>query len=86
MEYKYIYQLKNLFLKIKTLTTISTYFHTIIILILNISKIMFALTPYANWYNNNVIIFLNSDDALTNLITLYLTKDSNYFIKYIIVS
>ncbi len=75
-----IYQLKHLSLKIRASTTISTYLRIVKAPTLNLSTMMFALTPCANWYNTS------SNGALTNIIALELTKGSNSLTKYINVS
>jgi hypothetical protein len=67
----------------KTLITISTYLCIVKAPTLNLLTIMFALAPYANEYNTNPIVFPSFNGALTNMITLDLTKSYNSLIKYI---
>jgi hypothetical protein len=44
---------------------------------------MFALTPSANQYNTNPIVFPSFNGALTNIVTLNLTKGFDSLTKYI---
>jgi hypothetical protein len=50
---------------------------------LNLIAIIFALMPCTNQYNMNPISFIDSNNDVTNIIALDLTKCFNSFTKYI---
>jgi hypothetical protein len=50
---------------------------------LSLLVMMFALTPCANQYKTNPIVFINFNGALKNIITLDLTKGFSFPTKYI---